>query len=36
MQLSHVEWMHGWADNVKESLAVGGVNDRAAHGTVPG
>jgi len=32
MQLSHVDWMHGWADNVKESLAVGGVNDRAPTG----
>jgi hypothetical protein len=32
MQLSHVNWMHGWAENVQQTLAVGGVNDRAPTG----
>lgn len=32
MQLTHVNWLHGWADNLKETLAVGGVNDRAPTG----
>jgi hypothetical protein len=32
MQLSHVNWMNGWYHNVQQTLAQGGVNDRAPSG----
>lgn len=32
MQLSRVNWMNGWYQNVQHTLASGGVNDRAPTG----
>jgi len=32
MQVSHVNWLHGWSRNVESTLAVGGVNDRSPAG----